>query len=159
MIVIVIIFHIVYVIMSVIHGPHQWHRRTREDEPCESSRRELRQLKKYPRSRRQVEISEGVRRNNASDSSLTHLTIVRLCPKFPTLRAKPSHTERHEPRKWRSGSRLWRRLGYLLAYNKKSQPFGWLSFMLGCFLVCQSQSRQGFPLCFLVTSLQVLANC
>ena len=61
MIVIVIIFHIIYVIMSVIHGPLRWHRRTQEDEPRESSWREPRQLKKYPRSRRQVEISEGVR--------------------------------------------------------------------------------------------------
>ena len=97
MIVIVIIFHIINVIMSVIHGPHQWHRRTREDEPRESSRREPRQLKKYPRSRRQVEISEGVRKYNASDSSLTHLTIVRLWPKFPAQARRAAEASRsHE---------------------------------------------------------------
>ena len=62
MMVIVIIFHIIYVIMSVIHGPLRWHWRTQEARAlARGSWREPRQLKKYPRSRRQVEISEGVR--------------------------------------------------------------------------------------------------
>lgn len=91
MIVIVIIFHIINVIMSVIHGPLRWHGRTQEARAlARGSWREPRQLKKYPRSRRQVEISEGVR-NKQRERQLADT------PDDSQAVAEVSHTKPSEP--------------------------------------------------------------